>query len=338
MKIALVGGIGYMGGRLAEYLRSNRHHVRMTTRRSLKDVPPWVKSDQVVHDELTNVKLIRRHLVDRDVIIYLASPNENEAERDPRMALRAGSESVWNVLEAMAGMPKKPRFLFLSTFHVYGQAGKGTVTEKTLPLPLHPYGLGRYIGENVTQIFRRRHGIETLCVRMSNVVGPPVDFSVPRWTLLLGDLCLQTIIQKRMILRSPPTIQRNFIPMEDAVRALEFLARRTVSWPSDGVIHLGALRSLSIDQMARRIAQCAAKETGFTPPIHYLTKTPYNAPSEIPLNYSIRRLKAMGFSWNNSMDQEITNTLIMCLDAYAKWGARIYRICGLPAPKSSARA
>ena len=91
MKIALVGGIGYMGGRLADYLRSNHHHVRVTTRRSLSGVPPWVKSDQVVHDDLTNVNVLRKHLGDRDVIIYLASPDEKEAERDPRMALRAGT-------------------------------------------------------------------------------------------------------------------------------------------------------------------------------------------------------------------------------------------------------
>lgn len=338
MKIALLGGIGYIGGRLAHYLKSKRHHVRVTTRRSLKDVPSWLSADQIVRNDLTNGSVIRKHLADREVVIYLASPDEREAERDPRAALRAGSETVWNVLEAITGFRQRPRFLFLSTFHVYGQAGRGNVTEKTPPRPLHPYGVGRYMGETVVQVFRRRHELKALCVRLSNVVGPPADFSVPRWTLLLGDLCLQAVIQKEMVLRSPSSTLRNFISMEDTVRALEFLSRPTASWPADGVIHLGALRSLTIGQMARRIAKCASKETGFTPPIHYLTKTTDNATAQVPLNYSIRRLKAMGFSWNNSMDQEITNTLKMCLDAYAKWGPRIYRICGLTAQKSSACA
>jgi UDP-glucose 4-epimerase len=338
VKFALLGGTGYIGGRLARYLKSKRHHIRVTTRRSLKQIPSWLSADQVVQDDLENVEAIRKHLADREVIIHLASPDERQAEQDPRAALRAGGETVWNVLEAIAGLPKKPRFIFLSTFHVYGQSGNGIIAEKTPPRPLHPYGVGRYMGETIAQLFRRRHGVKALCVRLSNVVGPPADFSVPRWGLLLGDLCLQAVTKKKLVLRSPPTTQRNFIPMEDCLRGLEFLARPSTSWPADGIIQLGSPRSLTLDGVARRVADCTKREMGYVPRIHYLTKTPYNAPSEIPLNYSIRRLKAMGFSWNNSMDQEITNTLIMCLDAYAKWGARIYRICGLPAPKSSARA
>lgn len=338
MKIALVGGIGYMGGRLAAHLRSKRYHVRLTTRRSLKDVPRWVESDQVVHDDLKNVNILRKHLADRDVVIYLASPDEKEAERNPIAAIRAGSESVWNVLEAISSMPQKSRFIFLSTFHVYGQAGKGTVTERTLPLPVHPYGLGRYIGENIVQVFRRQHGMKALCVRMSNVVGSPADFSVPRWTLLLGDLCLQVVTQKKMVLRSPPTTQRNFIPMENAVRALEFLARPMAPWPADGVIHLGSPRSLTLDQLAQRVARCAAREIGNTPTILYLSKTRIDDSARFPLRYSVRRLQHMGFSWNNSMDREITTTLKMCREAYAKWGPKIYRVGGLQAQKPSACA
>ncbi len=318
MKIALVGGVGYIGGRLSHYLKSKRHHVRVTTRRSPKDVPSWLSADQVVRDDLTNVKYIRKHLADREVIIHLASPDEREAERDPRAALRAGSETVWNVLEAISGLPQKPRFLFLSTFHVYGQAGKGNVTEKTLPLPLHPYGLGRYMGEAVAQVFRRRHGLRTLCVRLSNVVGPPADFSVPRWTLLLGDLCLQTVTQKKIELRSPPATQRNFISMEDAVRALEFLSHPKASWPTDGIIHLGSPRSFTIHEMAHRVADAAVRELGYAPRIFFSSKATNNGYSRIHLRYSVQRLRDMGFSWRNSLDREITNTLKMCFHAFNK--------------------
>lgn len=337
VKIALVGGVGYIGGRLVHYLKTKGHHVRVTTRRSLKNVPSWVSADQVVRNDLTNVSIIRKHLADREVIIHLASPDEREAERDPRAALRAGSETVWNVLEAISELPQKPRFLFLSTFHVYGQAGKGNVTEKTQPLPLHPYGLGRYLGETVAQFFRRRHGLKTLCVRLSNVVGPPADFSVPRWTLLLGDLCLQAVTQKQMVLRSPPSTQRNFIPMEDAVRALEFLARPSTSWPADGIIQLGSPRSLTLDGVARRVADCTKREMGYVPRILCLSKSKDNTSFSIPLRYSTQRLKDMGFSWTNSMDREIINTLKMCLEAHIKWGPKIFRACGLPEGKKKSR-
>ena len=170
------------------------------------------------------------------------------------------------------------------------------------------------------------------------MVGSPADFSVPRWTLLLGDLCLQVVTQKKMVLRSPPTTQRNFIPMENAVRALEFLARPMAPWPADGVIHLGSPRSLTLDQLAQRVARCAAREIGNTPTILYLSKTRIDDSARFPLRYSVRRLQHMGFSWNNSMDREITTTLKMCREAYAKWGPKIYRVGGLQAQKPSACA
>lgn len=331
MKFALIGGIGYMGGRLTTHLKSKHHHVRVTTRRSRKNVPPWLSADQVVQDTLQNVDLLRKHLADRDVVIHLASPDEKEAERDPRAALRAGGETTWNILEAIAGLPQKPRFLYLSTFHVYGRSGQGKITERTLPLPSHPYGVGRYLGENITQVFRRREGLPALCVRMSNVVGPPADFTVPRWTLLLGDLCLQAVTEKKMTLRSSPSEQRNFIPMEDAVRALEFLSRPMAPWPEDGVIHLGSPRSLTLDQLARRVARGAAQELGYSPPLVCLSKNRFQGTPGVPLRFSVQRLMAMGFTWNESMDREITHTLKMCREAHAKWGLKMFRVCGVPA-------
>jgi nucleoside-diphosphate-sugar epimerase len=330
VKIALVGGIGYIGGRLARFLKSKGHHVRVTTRRSLEDVPSWLSADQVVRNDLTNETLIRKHLADRDVIIYLASPDERETERDPGLALRAASETVWTVLQAICGLSQKPRFLFLSTFHVYGQAGGGNVTENTPLLPIHPYGMCRAIGETITHVFRRRHGFQTLCVRLSNVFGPPADVTVSRWELLLGDLCLQVVTQKKIVLRSPPTTQRNFISMEDCLRGLEFLAH-SPTWPADGVIHLGSPQNLTLDQVAHRLAQCAKRMMGVTPPIVCLSKSE-NTSSLKPLKYSIRRLRSMGFSWTNLFDREISNTLTMCLDAYEKWGKNIFNICGLPPP------
>jgi UDP-glucose 4-epimerase len=328
VKFALLGGTGYIGGRLARYLKSKRHHIRVTTRRSLKQIPSWLSADQVVQDDLENVEAIRKHLADREVIIHLASPDERQAEQDPRAALRAGGETVWNVLEAIAGLPKKPRFIFLSTFHVYGQSGNGIIAEKTPPRPLHPYGVGRYMGETIAQLFRRRHGVKALCVRLSNVVGPPADFSVPRWGLLLGDLCLQAVTKKKLVLRSPPTTQRNFIPMEDCLRGLEFLARAT-AWPADGVIHLGSPKTLTLDHVAHGVAECAAKKMGVPPPIVYLSKVE-DVSLRKPLKFSVRRLQRMGFVWTNSFDREVTNTLTMCQEAYKKWGRNIFNVCGLP--------
>ncbi|MBL0348755.1 MAG: SDR family oxidoreductase [Elusimicrobia bacterium] len=328
MKLALLGGIGYIGGRLTEHLKSAGHRVRVTTRRAAHERPRWTVADEVVRNDLTRPDRIAPLLADRDVVIHLAAPDEIAAVRDPRAAIRAGGETVWNVLEAISRLPRRPAFLYLSTFHVYGQRGRGRVTEQTVPVPCHPYGLGRYLGENVTQVFRHRAGLRALCVRLSNVFGAPADISVPRWTLIVGDLCLQAVLNGRLVLRNPLSDRRNFLPMEDAVRGLAFLARRTASWPTDGVIHLGSPWNLTLGDLARRVARRAERLLGVRPPIG--GPAPEARPTPVsPLRFSIDRVATMGFSWRNGIDREIDRTLRLCVEGYRRWGARLPAICGL---------
>lgn len=328
VKYALLGGGGYIGGRLTEHLRSRGHHVRLTSRRGARDRPRWVTADEVVVDDLARPDRLARALADRDVVVYLAAPDENASVADPRAAIRAGGETVWNVLDAVTRLKRRPDFLYLSTFHVYGARARGRVTEQSIPVPSHPYGLGRYIGENVTQVFRHRAGLRSLCVRLSNVFGAPVDIAVPRWTLIVGDLCLQAVLKGRLVLRSPLGDRRNFLPMEDAVRGVEFLARRASAWPADGVLHLGSPWNWTLGQMAKRVALRAERWLGVRPPLQ--GPAPRAGARPAPLRFSIDRVADLGFKWGDGIDREIDRTLRLCIDGYRRWGRRLPEVCGLP--------
>lgn len=324
MNFVVLGGFGYVGGRLVQYLRSQGHRVCVTTRRAPSSVPDWFCADKIVQSDLTRPDELIQCLDGQDGVVHLAAPDEIESAKHPLESLRAGGEKTWCVMEALSRCTHPPVLLYISTIHVYGPNAKGVVHEETLPQPTHPYGLGRYVGECVVQLFRRQKKVQALCVRMSNTFGVPLHVSIPRWSLVFGDLCLQAVLAKKVILKTPGTQRRNFITLHDAVRAMEFLSLRPTQWPKGGIIHLGSSMNLRIQEVAERVAQAAGLVDGERPT---LLPPKESHPSGDDLNFSIDRLKALGFQWSNPVEQEVEATLRLCREAEHTWGDSLWKIC-----------
>lgn len=308
MKALLLGGAGYVGSRLARRLTSTGHHVRVATRRALSDVPAWVASRDVV--SLADRDGLARAMRGCDVVYHLAMPDEIVSETDPLHALRAGSEWTWAVMEALANRGSSCRIIFLSTIHVYGPNLQGSVRETTPPYPIHPYALSRWMGEKILQLFHHRRGTPVLGVRMSNAFGAPESLDLPRWSLVFNDLCRQAALQRRMTLKSAGHQRRNFITLEDAVRALEFLAVAPTPWPEDGVIHLGSELNFSIREAAEKVSGVAERVLGFRPTL--AAPDPTTDTASPAFTFDCGRLASMGFEWTNRVDEEIEATLTLC--------------------------
>jgi UDP-glucose 4-epimerase len=273
-----------------------------------------MKADQIVQADLNKKDNLAAALDTIETVIALSAPDEVAATQQPLTALEAGGEQTWTLLETIANCPatRKTALIYMSTFHVYGPNAKGEVREVFPPFPVHPYSLGRYLGETIVQMFRKRHNLNALCVRLSNAFGAPAAMDVPRWSLVFNDLCLQAIRQKKMVLKTSGRQKRNFITMHDTVRALEFLPSQASLWPTDGLIHLGSESHWSILEVARMIAQECQRCLGYTPEL----KVPSGeeAVSTIDFHYNVDRLKSLGFSWDHPVQQEIESTLKLCLD------------------------
>jgi len=312
MKWLLLGGTGYIGSRLAAYLKSQGHGVRVTTRRSRADVPGWVAADEVLSVNLRAKAELAPALEAIDAVVDLAAPDEVVSAQQPLAALEAGAEQTWMVLEALAdrAADARPLFVYMSTFHVYGPNVQGRVDETTMPSPVHPYALGRYLGETVVQSFRKRQLVNAVCLRLSNAFGAPVSADVPRWSLVFNDLCRQAVSRQKLTLKTTGLQKRNFITLEDTVRAIEFIARHRSAWPEDGVLHVGSSAHWSIQEAAQMVSSRCHRLLGYAPPIESPRTADANPP--VDFHFSVERLEAMGFQWRNAVDREIEATLNVC--------------------------
>jgi UDP-glucose 4-epimerase len=310
MNILITGGLGYIGGRLADYLiKKNIHELTLTTYPETYKIPDSLKNINIQNVNILDKERLIEVCKDIDYIIHLAATNEIMSVKNPHEALKVTAEGTLNILEA-AKERDINKFMYFSTFHVYGPSKGMKITEKQLPNPVHPYPLTHYMAELYVNQFKHNYNFETVIIRLSNSFGAPISTDVDRWTLVVNDLCHQAIKYGNLKLKSSGEQHRDFIPMIDVLKAVDFLMNKPYSKLGDGIFNVGAGYSISIKEMCERINKVYLKNYGKKLPIII----PKDAAKEdvAQVFFDISKIKKIGFKPTDDYELEILNTLKLC--------------------------
>ena len=202
------------------------------------------------------------------------------------------------------------KFMYFSTFHIYGPNTGKKIAETQLPNPIHPYSITHYMAELYVNQYRQVHDFETAIIRLSNSFGAPIALDVDRWTLVVNDLCSQAIKNGQLKLNSSGEQHRDFIPLSDVLKAVDLLINTPKSKLDNGVFNVGAGYSISVKEMCNRIKKVYLKHYGKDLPIII----PKNAPKQDDkkVYYDISKIKKIGFKPDDNYESEILNTLKLC--------------------------
>ena len=311
LKILITGGLGYLGGRIADFLK--RKHPELTiilgTSKEILEVPSWAKSFQIVRlnvcDKTTIDEAISSNLY---AIIHLASLNEHESFSNIQFAWEVNALGTQSLL-SIANQKQVQKFIYFSTFHVYEDCQK-MITEKSPTKTHHPYAATHRAAEDMVRFYHHSQGMDTLTLRLSNGFGYPMDLGVSRWTLVFNDLCRQAVTSGKMIIKSSGKQHRDFICLHDVASAVDhFLYKNVKTW-GDGLFNLGGDCSLSIVDVANKIGSIFKKKYGSSIPIEIQgndDETTYNS-----VKFDINKLKNTGFFLTGNIDHEIERTLSLC--------------------------
>ena len=315
MNILITGGLGYIGGRVANYLKEKEPNTRifLTTRDKNRALPSWTKKFTVLQMNLLDENSIIQCLENRDidVIIHLAALNEIDSMKDPEAALEVNTRGTYKLLN-IANKNKISRFIYFSTFHVYGKTSDSIITEETPTRPFHPYAITHRAAEDFVTYFKHYHNMNTLIFRLSNGYGYPMDININRWTLVFNDLCKQAVTSRRIVLKSSGKQHRDFISLHDVATAVHhFLFTVPDRW-GDGLYNLGGNCSLSILDVAKKISDVYRKKYGKE--ILRIKTGQDNSGSIVskPVKYSIEKILRTGFILKGDMDLEIERTMDVC--------------------------
>ncbi len=311
----MTGGLGYVGGRVAQYLSEfPDFSLRLGTRQKKPPQPSWLKRGEIIPLDLLSEESLDNACRGVDAVLHLAAINEIESLANPKEAFKINSLGTLKTLLASKKARVK-KFIYLSTAHIYGAPLLGTITEKTLPHPVHPYAITHRAAEDWVLAAHQKGSLTGLVIRLSNSFGPPIHPSVNRWTLVINDLCCQAATSKKLTLRSSGLQKRDFIPLEDVCRSMHHLLTLPEPLVGDGLFNLGGECSLSIAEIAEKIADRSEKVLGFRPVI----EKPGPSANEIfeTLDYRIDKLKKTGFQLQGDMNSEIDATLLFCREHFS---------------------
>ena len=314
-KVLITGGLGYLGGRLAQFLVSQKSYEILLGSRRKTQPPSWLPQAKVVRTCWDSPQDLQEVCSGVDAIVHLAGMNAQDCAADPAAAMEVNAVATNRLLQAAIRQRVK-RFIFMSTVHIYGSPLTGAITEETKPTPTHPYALSHKVGEDAVLASNQIGEMEGIVIRLSNAYGAPIDRDANCWMLLVNDLCRQAATSGRLVLRSAGLQKRDFIPLHDVVRAIKHFIEHHVDEYGNGIFNLGGEATYSIIDLTELIARRCEVVLGYRPEIE--RPDPVPGESYPKLNYKINKLKKTGFSLKGNIENEIDVTLRFCHKKFKK--------------------
>jgi len=269
MRVLITGAYGNLGAYMTLGFAENGHSVGAAGRNLNLDLfhaYPDTTTSYIQHIQLdcTNVEQVADVLKSGwDIIIHLASANDNFLPGYPEMALKANTWATRVMLSEIAKLEQKPHFIYFSTFHIYGKS-VGEITEETLVAPVHDYATTHFFAEEFVRQFHRTHKIPFTIIRLTNSYGAPIDSNTSKWYLVLNDLARMAIQDKVIALKSNGQAQRDFVWMPDVVNAIHQLAQIE---PTNAHFNLGMGQSCRLIDIAQAVQQAYREQFQIELPI-----------------------------------------------------------------------
>jgi UDP-glucose 4-epimerase len=311
--ILITGGLGCLGGGLCKYLVNAGYQVVIGSSRQDIELPIDLKNCSLVYTDFDNVSTLSNACHEVDCVIHLATINSQQSQNDPKLAINVNGIGAYNLIQSSVKNNVK-YFLYFSTAHVYGSPLMGSISEKSLPKPLHPYAITHRLAEDFLLESIASQNIKGSIIRLSNSIGLPLIEKANCWKLFINDACKQAVVDRRIFIHSNPNSERDFIPMKDVYYVAEYFISNNVTadYP---VFNLGSGVSHTLLQIAEMIANRCDDLFGFYPNLIYskgLNK------SNASLTYKVDKLlDTMSYVPSSDLTPSIDEILKFCHSQYS---------------------
>jgi len=275
-RVLVTGGSGFIGRSVISGLTAAGARVRNVDRHA----PDRTDLETVVGD-LRDADVVERVVTgDLDGIIHLAAQTSVLQSVTQPAAVTQHNVGVTTALLERARTVGVPRFLLASTNAVAGDVGTDTITERTPPRPLTPYGATKAACEMLISGYGASYGMHTCALRFTNVYGRGMtgkDSFVPR-------LMRAALSGERVQVYGDGTQRRDLVNVADVVDAVLMAWRDEICGP----MIVGSGHSISVLDMV-----AAAREaTGAELPVKHVEAKPGEMPAVI---VSIERAAGLGY-------------------------------------------
>jgi len=247
MKVLVLGGDGFIGSHVVDQLLNQGHEVTVFDRfpynisRNLEHQRCRIR---FVSGEFANRADVARALSGQDVVFhFISNTNPAASWNDPYVEIEENLKYSCQLFELAADHGIKKIVFPSSGGTVYGRH-TGLISEKTLPQPFNPYGIGKLAAEYFLNYFREARNIASDIYRIGNAYGPrqPIESSQGVVAVWMGRILKDEDV---VIYGGEETI-RDYIYVEDIAYLMTYSLR---DLSASKLFNLGTGRGISILDM-----------------------------------------------------------------------------------------
>lgn len=300
MKVFVLGGNGFIGKNLCESLIKDGHDVRAFGLRSNGDEWPKISGVEWVEGNFTRTSDVSEAIDDAEILFHLVSTTLPKSSNDNPVAdLKGNVESTLHLLDAMTGMNKPPKIVFISSGGtVYGVPNSVPISESHPTDPICAYGVGKLAIEKYLFLYHKLHGIEYRILRLANPYG--------EHQALISAQGVIPVFLKRALLGEDlevwgdGTVVRDYVYIGDVMNAM----RAVMCYDgNERVFNIGSGHGISINEIIALMERVMAQKII----CRYYPSRLFDVPSNI---LDIRRAQiSLGWSPELSLEEGLVKML-----------------------------
>ena len=217
-KVIVTGGAGFIGSHIVDALVEEGYDVHVIDDLS-EGKREYVNKEAVLHEaDIRNLDTIRPFFQNALYVFHEAArPRVQASIEDPKTTHEVNVDGTLNVLIAAKDAGVK-RVIYAASSSAYGDQEQYPLREEMSARPMSPYGLHKYIGEEMCRVFSLVYGIETVSLRYFNVYGSRYN-PEGAYALVIGKFIEQKKRGEALTIVPPGTQTRDFTHVRDVVRA-----------------------------------------------------------------------------------------------------------------------
>lgn len=164
MKVAVTGAAGFLGSHVADVLENDGFEVV----RLDKDADA---ARRIVAADLLSPDALKAALGGVEGVCHFAAVGDVYlAFENPPLAATINATGTANMLEAAKAVGVK-KFVYISTWEVYGEPEYQPMDEKHPCRPDHPYNITKLAGEHLAMAYDRLKGVPAVALRIGTAFG-----------------------------------------------------------------------------------------------------------------------------------------------------------------------
>jgi CDP-glucose 4,6-dehydratase len=233
--VFVTGATGLLGSWLVKHLLGAGADVVCLVR-------DWVpQSELVLADLLDRVRVVRGDVREQDVmeralgeyeiqtVFHLAAQTTvGVANRNPVSTLDTNIRGTWATLEACRRSPAVQQIVIASSDKAYGDQEKLPYSEDSPLQGRHPYDVSKSCADLIAQMYAKSYRLPVAVTRCGNFYGGG-DLN---WNRIVPGTIRSVLRGERPVIRSDGHYVRDYLYVEDGVRAYVTLAEQLAMHPA----------------------------------------------------------------------------------------------------------